>query len=250
MNSKIDVLDHGSVELLSYMGSDDMILETARVCTGEIGNPARNKGLMDYLIRNEHETPLECSVFRFKVKAPIFVARQWVKHRMSSWNEKSARYTDFGDMEYYIPEVWNKETGRGKVTPHINPSVGMLARDELKSLYNEAIDGYEDLVSATIAKEQARLIMPVGAYTEWVWTVNLRSLLNFFKLRTSEHAQMETREYALAIKELVESTGDFDNAMSSINGMIALDYEIKRFLNEIKDPKIGAEVLGNLIDSM
>lgn len=85
------ILDHGSIELLDYMGSDSMILETARVATGAESNPKRDKGLMNFLIRNEHLTPLESCVFRFKIKAPIFVARQWVKHRMSSWNEKDRK---------------------------------------------------------------------------------------------------------------------------------------------------------------
>lgn len=243
------VLDHGSIELLDFMGSDSMILETARVSTGAVDDAKRNKGLMHYLIRNDHITPLESCVFRFKVKAPIFVARQWFRHRMSSYNEKSMRYTEAKDIDFMLPE-WRQESNVRGMTEDMDACIAYESTYLLEGAYIDIADHYSNLLELGVAKEHARTVMPMGTYTEWIWTVNLSSLYHFIKLRTSPHAQKEIRVYAEAIVSLLEETGEFDHAINSIMGMVALDAEVKRLLNEIKDPRIGAEVLSNLIDSM
>lgn len=246
---KREVLDHGSVELLDFMGSDSMILETARVCTDEPSNPKRDAGLMQFLIRNDHLTPLESCVFRFKVKAPIFVARQWVKHRMSSWNEKSMRYTEARDLEMIQPD-WRKESSvRGMTEP-----VGEICYGHsdyiVERAYEESKVHYNELLELGVAKEHARTVLPVGSYTEWIWTVNLRSLANYLTLRTSDHAQKEIRVYAEAILELIKETGEFPNAIETIEGMIQVDRAVLRLLNHVKDPKIGATMINELVDKL
>lgn len=243
------ILDHGSIELLNYMGSDDMILETARVSTGASTDPERDKGLMQFLIRNDHNTPLESCVFRFRVKAPIFVARQWVKHRISSWNEKSARYQEFGDMDFLFPD-WKLEGKRGMPTPLTDDTDYCELDFSLASRYADIKLAYNDLISKGIAKEQARVLMPVGAYTEWIWTVNLSSLYNFLKLRTSDHAQYEIRVYANEILNILKELDDFSFATEVIEGMIEFDREVKRLLNIIKDPKLGAVELSKVSDTL
>lgn len=242
-----NVLDKGSIELLAFMGSDQMILDTARVCTGVTEpNPGRDKGLMNFLIRNDHLTPLESCVFRFKVKAPIFVARQWVKHRMSSWNEKSMRYTEAKDIDMIMPE-WREESDVRGLTQECDTFVGGNAYEVTSKAYSDIKVYYNDLLEMGVAKEHARTVMPMGAYTEWVWTVNLRSLMNFLTLRSSEHAQKEIRVYAEAIMELIDETGKFEYAMESITGMILVKNAVLRLLNEVKDPRIGAKMIDELV---
>lgn len=249
VSEKRFLLNGGEIELLDHMGSDDMILQTARVSTGAVNDEKRNKGLMNFLLRNDHCTPFESCVFRFKIKAPIFVARQWVKHRISSWNEKSARYQDFGDMEFYDPD-WKKEGDRGKPVD-FEPLYSLCEVEQnVDTVYSMVKIAYNDLISRDIAKEQARTVIPVGAYTEWIWTVNLSSLYNFLKLRTSDHAQYEIRVYALEILEILKGLPHFTYATESIIGMIEFDREVKRFLNLIKTPAFGAVELAKVSDAL
>lgn len=196
------VLDYGYIKLLNFLGSEDCIIQNARVCTDSQGDKEENEKLLNFLIEKEHETPMEVVVFRFEIKAPIFVSRQWFRHRMSSFNELSLRYTQ-ANPEFYVPESW-------KDVEIVKPSHSPISFAYMK-LYNKILNNYDEIIrdyyfmlDEGIPKEQARIILPVSLYTKFIWTVNLRSLLNFLKLRLNKHAQFEIKEYANKIVEMVQ----------------------------------------------
>ena len=185
------------------MASDLAVVNGARVSF------ARHKeemdeadaGLIGFLMREKHASPFEHAVFRFHVRAPIFVAREWMRHRWSSFNEFSMRYAEASD-DFYVPEPEDVRTQVGKPGAYrfdqVEPEVAETARAELSAVYEQAHATYERLVALGVARELARLALPVAAYTEFYWTVNARSLMNFLSLRAAEAAQREIRRYAEA----------------------------------------------------
>jgi thymidylate synthase (FAD) len=205
--SQIDVLDHGFVRLDGVMADDLSVVNAARVSF------ARRKELMDesdeglirFLLRHRHGTPFEHNAFRFHVRAPIFVAREWFRHRFSSFNEFSMRYARATD-DFYVPEPEDVRSQVGKPGAYtfeaVPPELAERTRDELQAVYDAAFATYERLVEAGVARELARAVIPVGAYTEFYWTVNARSLMNFISLRAAEAAQREIRRYADACERL------------------------------------------------
>jgi thymidylate synthase (FAD) len=205
-----EILNAGGVELLSIMGSDIDIVNAARVSFSSYEEELtdKGKGLINYLIKNKHATPFEHVVFKFFIKAPIFVAREWFRHRWSSFNEMSMRYHVPAEIDFYIPDPKNIRTQVGKPGNYTfeeiqDESIKELTIQRLTAIYDLAYICYKDLLEAGVAKEIARSVLPVGQYTEFVWTVNLRSLLNFLNLRNSEHAQFEISEYARYIETIV-----------------------------------------------
>lgn len=242
--NKIKCLDNGSVELLEMMGSDATILQAARVSTEALSDPTRDAGLMAYLMRNEHHTPFETVVFKFKIKAPIFVARQWFKHRISSFNEKSARYCEFENFECYVPDNFRKQstTNRQGSAEFVDAETRGSAMQDLLYAYEACEVAYKSMISHGVAKEQARLVMPVGIYTEWVWTVNLRSLMNFLTLRQHEHAQEEIREYADAINNLIEFK-DICLALNAFEDYRDTKAQVQKLWNRVKERSVMDEVL-------
>lgn len=213
---EIRVLDMGFVRLVDVMGDDSSIVQAARVSYGAGTKTAREDSkLIGYLMRNEHMSPFEMAELKFHVKAPIFVARQWVRHRMASWNEVSARYSEVRD-QFYLPELdliaRQSETdkqGRGEA---LDTGVAIDARDRLLSNSIEAYRTYRTLLSLGVARELARMALPVNFYTEWYWKIDLRNYLHFLDLRDHPHAQHEIREYArasfLLVQELFPVTFD------------------------------------------
>ena len=199
------ILDNGFVRLVDFIGGDLRAVQSARVSfKGESKGEERDKKLLEYLLANEHFTPFEHSVFQFHVKCPIFVARQWMRHRWGSYNEISSRYTEVKD-EFYMPEkfrIQDKSNRQGSIES------GNLNQEFLLSEYKKAIKNsyqtYEKLLKEGVAKEMARMVLPVSQYTEFYWTINARSLLNFLKLRMDSHAQKEIREYANSIAKIFE----------------------------------------------
>jgi thymidylate synthase (FAD) len=151
-------------------------------------------------------TPFEHNAFRFHVRAPLFVAREWFRHRVGSFNEFSMRYAKAID-EFYVPEADDVRTQVGKPGSYsfepVEPEVAETAREELRAVYETAFAAYERLVELGVARELARAAMPVGAYTEFYWTVNARSLMNFVSLRAAETAQREIRRYADACERFL-----------------------------------------------
>ena len=197
----IRVLDHGFVRLDDAMASDLSVVNAARVSFArrkEVMDES-DEGLVRFLMRDRHGTPFEHNSFRFHVRAPLFVAREWFRHRVGSFNEFSMRYARATD-DFYVPEAEDVRTQVGKPGSYsfdpVTPEVAETTREELRAVYDAAYSAYERLVELGVARELARLVMPVGAYTEFYWTVNARSLMNFVSLRAAETAQREIRRYA------------------------------------------------------
>lgn len=214
----MQVLDKGEIGLLNSMGTDETIASAAWVSYAKQAESHTDDDvsrLIRYLMKHKHGTPFEHVVFQFHVKAPIFVAREWFRHRIGSFNEVSGRYKTF-EPEYYTPEQFRikaKTNKQGSVIPEESPdqSNWTVVEDWNNNLidlltdgYERAYDTYTDLLAEGVANELARLIMPVGQYTEWWWTVNLRSLFNFMSLRSEETAQWEIRQYSYALEKIIE----------------------------------------------
>ena len=188
------------------MASDLSVVNAARVSFARRKETIdeSDEGLIRFLMREQHATPFEHSVFRFHVRAPIFVVREWVRHRWSSFNEFSMRYAKATD-DFYLPEPEDVRTQVGKPGSYsfepVEPEVAETTRQELRTVYETAYATYERLVELGIARELARAALPVGAYTEFYWTVNARALMNFLSLRNAETAQREIRRYAEACEQ-------------------------------------------------
>ena len=199
----IRVLDHGFVRLDDAMASDLSVVNGARVSFARRSDEMdeADEGLIRFLMRERHGTPFEHNAFRFHVRAPIFVAREWFRHRVGSFNEFSMRYAKATE-DFYVPEPEDVRTQVGKPGAYsfepVSPEVAAATREELTAVYEAAYAAYARLVDLGVARELARAVLPVGAYTEFYWTVNARSLMNFLSLRAAESAQREIRRYAQA----------------------------------------------------
>jgi thymidylate synthase (FAD) len=201
----IAVLDHGFVRLDDAMASDLSVVNSARVSFGRRKEEMdeSDEGLVRFLMRDRHGTPFEHNAFRFHIRAPIFVVREWMRHRVGSFNEFSMRYAKATD-DFYVPEADDVRSQVGKPGAYsfepVDAELAERTREELKAVYDQAFETYERLVEAGVARELARSAMPVGAYTEFYWTVNARALMNFVSLRAAETAQREIRRYAEAVE--------------------------------------------------
>lgn len=201
---KLDPLNDGisSVQLIRTSGSDIDVVNAARVSYGKFIDTLseRDEKLIGYLMQHHHTSPFEHNQLSFRVKCPIFVFRQWVRHRMNSYNEISYRYVK-APLEFYVPSHW-----RYQDTQNRQGSVGAFEDHELKEQYLKALEvaknTYEQLLEKGIAREIARGLLPVCTYTEFVFTCNLHSLMNFLKLRLEPGAQWEIRVYAHALLKL------------------------------------------------
>lgn len=199
----VAVLDHGFVRLDDSMADDLSVVNSARVSFGRRKEVMEDSdaGLIGFLMRFRHGTPFEHNSFRFHIRCPLFVAREWFRHRISSFNEFSMRYAKPTD-EFYIPEPDDVRTQVGKPGSYsfepVDPELAEKTREDLREVYEHAYSTYENLVEAGVARELARSVIPVGAYTEFYWTVNARSLMNFISLRAHETAQREIQRYAEA----------------------------------------------------
>lgn len=199
-NDTTKVLDKGFVRLVEFMGGDQGVVDAARVSYGgkSKGEEADRK-LIAYLLKHKHESPFEHSFFKFHVSCPIFVMRQWIRHRMASYNEISARYTEVKD-EFYVPSKWRAQDLKNKQGSVETPTLDHAALTKLfEAQVASAMDAYKKLLAAGVAREMARMVLPVNAYTEFYWTVNARALMNFLSLRADVHAQWEIQQYAEAL---------------------------------------------------
>ena len=196
----IKVLDHGYIKYLDHMGSDEDIEAAARISYEKRGR-SETRALIRYLMRHNHTSPFEMAELKFEIKMPIFVARQWVRHRTASMNEYSLRYSEATD-EFYIPEyaraqdMINKQGSDGFIEYPIQFAT--------KELSEELYKRYKGMIDAGISKELARIILPTNNYTKFVWKIDLHNLFHFLKLRTDSHAQLEIREYAQVIEVMVK----------------------------------------------
>jgi thymidylate synthase (FAD) len=201
----IEVLDHGFVRLDGAMADDLSVVNAARVSFARRKDAMDDSdaGLIRFLMRERHGTPFEHNSFRFHVRCPIFVAREWFRHRVGSFNEFSMRYARATD-DFYLPAAEDVRTQVGKPGAYsfepVEPELAEQTRAALEDVYAQAFAPYERLVEAGVARELARCALPVGAYTEFFWTVNARALMNFVSLRAAEAAQREIRRYADAVE--------------------------------------------------
>ena len=201
----IAVLDHGFVRLDDAMASDLSVVElgACQLRPAQGGMDESDEGLVRFLMRDRHGTPFEHNAFRFHIRAPIFVVREWMRHRVGSFNEFSMRYAK-ATSDFYVPEAEDVRSQVGKPGAYsfepVDAELAEQTREELQAVYDQAFETYERLVEAGVARELARSVMPVGAYTEFYWTVNARALMNFVSLRAAETAQREIRRYAEAVE--------------------------------------------------
>jgi thymidylate synthase (FAD) len=216
----IPVLDHGFIRVIDYMGDDSSIVQSARVSYGKgTKKVSTDEGLIRYLMRHWHSTPFEMCEIKYHVKLPIFIARQWIRHRTANVNEYSARYSIL-DKEFYIPakeqlsaQATNNRQGRGELI------TGKQADEVLKILKDDAIrtyDNYEKMLNerfdgtiiddkkSGLARELARMNLTLNSYTQWYWKTDLLNLMNFLFLRGDSHAQYEIRVYAEKMLETVK----------------------------------------------
>lgn len=206
-----EVLDHGIIRVIDYMGDDSAITQAARVSYGKGTKAVSNDaGLIRYLMRHWHSTPFEMCEVKFHVKLPVFVARQWIRHRTANVNEYSARYSIL-DREFYIPEPDNlaaqstiNNQGRGET---LEGAEAQAVLDMLRDDATRAYDHYEQMLSQDgqkgLARELARMNLPANVYTQWYWKVDLHNLFHFLRLRADAHAQYEIRVYAEKMCEIV-----------------------------------------------
>ena len=206
----VPVLDQGFVRVVDYMGDDHAIVQAARVSYGAGTRTVRSDaGLIDYLMRHQHTSPFEMCELKLHVKLPVFVARQWIRHRTASVNEYSGRYSEIADT-FYDPDpadigrqsTTNRQGSAGAVSADVAAAAKERWRDDAARSYEhyrELLDGGDDAV----AREVARIGLPLSHYTEWYWKVDLHNLLGFLALRMDEHAQTEIRAYATAIGSIV-----------------------------------------------
>ena len=206
-----EVLDHGFIRLIDYMGDDGAICQAARVSYGKGTKSVQNdEGLIRYLMRHWHSTPFEMCEVKFHVKLPVFVARQWIRHRTANVNEYSARYSIL-DREFYIPEraalaAQSTINNQGRGAP-LSDAEAARVLEILKSDAARCYDHYEEMISDEgkqgLARELARMNLPMNIYTQWYWKVDLHNLFHFLRLRADSHAQYEIRVYAEAIARVV-----------------------------------------------
>jgi thymidylate synthase (FAD) len=205
IGDQIDVLDHGFVRLDAAEATDLSVVNGARVSFLQMRSEMdeRDEGLIRFLMRERHASPFEHNLFRFHVRCPIAVAREWMRHRWSSFNEHSLRYSQAVD-EFYLPAPEQVRSQVGKPGAYrfepVDPGTADKARDLMYRLYREAWDAYTELAEMGVARELARMVLPVGLYTEFYWTVNARALMNFISLRNADAAMWEIRQYGDAVE--------------------------------------------------
>ena len=210
LDEEFPVLDHGFVRLVDYMGGDSRIVAAARVSYGAgTTTVRRDKVLIDYLMENQHSSPFEQVVLTFHAKMPIFVARQWIRHRTARVNEISGRYSVMKD-EFYLPAAdqirkQSKTDRQARGTEELPRETQERILEILKRDQGAAYESYEKLLKDEVARELARINLPLSLYTQWYWQIDLRNLLHFLNLRLDEHAQYEIRQYAEVMAKMAKA---------------------------------------------
>lgn len=207
LDAEYPVLDHGFVRLIDYLGSDDRIVQAARVSYGSGTKSYRqDRGLIHYLLRNDHTSPFEQVNLTFHLKMPIFVARQWIRHRTARLNEISGRYSVMRD-EFYLPSdehvsLQSDDNKQGRSDEPAAPELRQRVHEMLESEQKRNYETYSRLIDMGIARELARIDLPLSLYTEFYWQIDLHNLFHFLKLRLDAHAQYEIRAFAETIFEI------------------------------------------------
>jgi len=242
LDREYSVLDKGFVRLVDYLGGDARIVQAARVSYGEGTKSYReDAGLIDYLMRHEHTSPFEQVVLTFHIKLPIFVARQWIRHRTARVNEVSGRYSIMKD-EFYVPAAGDlaaqsPDNKQGRLDTPLAESEAAQVTSLLIAGQKQAYEDYQSLVDAGLAREIARINLPLSLYTEWYWQIDLHNLFRFLMLRLDSHAQKEIRLYAQVILEITRkvapaATASFErNILSAVRFTGAEMAELRRRLS-------------------
>lgn len=209
INKEYKCLDKGFVRLVDYMGDDAAIVQSARVSYGKgTKSVTEDRGLIRYLMRHRHTSPFEMVEFKFHVKLPIFVARQWIRHRTANVNEYSGRYSEMRD-EFYVPEpgqirpqsAVNKQ---GRAAEAMDKDKAEEIIEDYKKIQEILFDDYTNLLDTGLARELARINLPLSTYTEWYWKIDLHNLFHFLRLRLDVHAQYEIRVYGEVIADIIK----------------------------------------------
>ena len=214
LDQEIKVLDKGFVRLVDYLGGDARIVQAARVSYGEGTKTVHeDRGLIHYLIRHRHTSPFEQVILTFHAKMPIFVARQWIRHRTARLNEISGRYSVMRD-EFYLPEpdqVRSQSTTnkQGRGAEMVDPETARKIIEILRRDQATTYEHYEELIQRDIARELARINLPLSLYTEWYWQIDLHNLFHFLSLRLDTHAQYEIRLYARALAQCAQAVAPY-----------------------------------------
>ena len=207
LDKEFPVLDKGFVRLVDYMGGDERVVQSARVSYGEGTKSYReDAGLIDYLLRNAHTSPFEQVILTFHVKLPIFVARQWIRHRTARLNEVSGRYSVMKD-EFYLPSpddmsLQSTDNKQGRSSEPLDSAHAEKIRASFAEDQKAAYATYSSLVEQGLARELARINLPLSLYTEWYWQIDLHNLFHFLELRLHTHAQKEIRLYSEVLLEI------------------------------------------------
>ncbi|HRS02363.1 MAG TPA: FAD-dependent thymidylate synthase [Bacteroidota bacterium] len=235
-------LDKGFVRLVDVMGDDSSIVQAARVSYGKgTKSFSEDRGLIRYLMRHSHTSPFEMVELKFHVKLPIFVARQWIRHRTANVNEYSGRYSEMRD-EFYLPDAnqirsQSSDNKQGRSEDELAQDVINQILQKMQNLQKASYSDYIYYLENNLARELARINLPLSTYTEWYWKIDLHNLFHFLKLRMDTHAQYEIRAYADIIAEIIKQ-------ILPISYEAFEDYE----LNAIRFSKNELEVLADLID--
>lgn len=252
LDKPFKVLDKGFIRLVDYLGSDERIVQAARVSYGKgTDSVSKDEALIDYLMRQQHTSPFEQVVLTFHLKMPIFVARQWVRHRMGRMNELSGRFSVMQE-EFYVPAKEDidpqKKDRLERALEPVEPAEAAKIQSDLKKGQKKAYESYKDLIEKGLAREIARINLPLSLYTEFYWQMDLNNLFRFLKLRLDPHAQLEMRKYAEIILEIVRkvcpvATASFENVMLkqvSFNGeeIDALRKVLAGEANPLTGPKL------------
>ena len=247
---KYPVLDYGYVQYLDHMGSDEDIVDAARISYDRRGS-IKDRALIRYLLRHQHTSPFEMCELKLELKMPIFVARQWVRHRTASMNEVSARYTILPE-EMYMPEAFKGQSTTNKQGTSI-VDFGETFKDSAAFVMEDAFNTYEDMHTAGIAREQARIVLPLSTYTKMVWKIDLKNLLHLIRLRADSHAQYEIRVYADVIWNIVSriwpltAEAAYDYMLESYNVSRYERVALQQILLEVPDDKIY-DIRARLVD--
>jgi len=209
LDKEFPVLNKGFVRLVDYLGGDDRVVQSARVSYGAGTKSYReDAGLIDYLLRNHHTSPFEQVILTFHVKLPIFVARQWIRHRTARLNEVSGRYSVMKD-DFYVPEpddiaLQSENNKQGRSSEAVDPAVAENIRAALTNDQKAAYASYQSLIDEGLTRELSRINLPLSLYTEWYWQIDLHNLFHFLRLRLDPHAQKEIRLYAEVLFDLAK----------------------------------------------
>ena len=248
----IKCLDKGFVRLVDSMGGDDAIVQAARVSYGQgTSKVSQDRGLIRYLMRHRHTTPFEMVEFKFHCKMPIFVARQWVRHRTANINEYSLRYSEARD-EFYFPDpehiqfqsALNKQGRSGEVPLELKQKV----LDYFKEISERSFTMYQELNEAGIARELARSLLPVNIYTEWYWKNDLHNLLHFIGLRSDSHAQYEIRVYSDAMAEFVKAVAPF--AWEAYQDYVVHGMRFSRIEQNLLEKQLPPRVVDDILEDV